>query len=279
MDRATFDYRGYKIPIDLINLTGGGVDDWDAISVGHVDLYRRYTPLHSDHVVLEVGCGVGRDAIQLVDILSERGRYIGFDIILPSIDWAQQNISTQYSNFEFVYFDVESQIHNPGGEIDSADVRLPAEDASVDRVFLHSVFTHMFAKGIVHYLKEFRRVLKPDGLVLASFFIVDEIALRMVRTTDGGKQHRHQLSFEHKREPGCFINDLKFPEGAVAYTPLKLKAMLFQGGLGIHGRHVHRGVWSGVQDASNGQDIIVLEQASTIERIVQLAEPLRFTGR
>jgi ubiquinone/menaquinone biosynthesis C-methylase UbiE len=274
-----FRYDGYKIPVDLVNLTGGGVDDWDAISKYHVEMYRKYTPLNPTDTVLEVGCGVGRDAISLSHILSDQGRYVGFDIIKPSIDWCKKNITPRFKNFTFNYYDIESQIHNSGGKIKTTDIKLPAKDNSVDRIFLHSVFTHMFEKDIVHYLKEFNRVLRSDGLVLASFFVADDKALKFVHTTSGGKKHRHQLSFEFSKGIGCYINDKDHPEGAVAYTPQKIKSMLRKAGLGLHGRHVHRGVWSGIQDASNGQDILVLEKMSAPESIAQYSRPLQFTGR
>jgi ubiquinone/menaquinone biosynthesis C-methylase UbiE len=273
-----FRYDGYDIPTELVMLTGGGVDDWDTISNFHVEMYRKYTPINPDDVVLEVGCGVGRDAIQLTKILSDKGKYTGFDIIKPSIEWSKQNISKKHRNFSFHYYDINSQIHNSGGTISSTDIKLPAKDNSVDRIFLHSVFTHMFEKDIVHYLKEFNRILKPDGLVLASFFVLDQEALASL---EKGKtiKHRHApLSFQHKYSEGCFVNDTDYPEGAVGFTPSKLRSMLRSANLGIHGRHVHRGWWSGLKGA-NGQDVVILEKISRTESIVQATKPLRFTNR
>ncbi len=273
-----FKYDGYSIPEDLVILTGGGTDDWDTISKYHVEMYRKYTPLNEDDFVLEVGSGVGRDAIQLTKILSQQGRYVGFDIIKPSIEWSKQNITKKHKNFTFHYYDIESQIHNSEGKLSTRDIKLPAKDGTVDRIFLHSVFTHMFEKDIVHYLKEFNRVLKPDGLVLASFFVFDQEArnsLRKGRTI----AHRHApLSFSHKLTEGCYINDKDYPEGAVAYTPAKLKSMLRRASLGIHGNHVHRGAWSGLRGA-NGQDIIILEKVSRTQALLQASQPLKFTER
>lgn len=85
-----FIYDGYAIPEKLVMLTGGGTDDWEDINKAHLESYRKYTPIDKDAVVMEVGCGVGRDAIELTKILSDKGRYIGFDIIKPSIEWCQK---------------------------------------------------------------------------------------------------------------------------------------------------------------------------------------------
>ncbi len=272
-----FSVDGYKIPVELVMLTGGGTDDWDTISEYHAEMYRKYTPLNPDDFVLEVGSGVGRDAIQLTKMLSNKGKYIGFDIIKPSIEWSQQNITKRHKNFTFLYYDINSQIHNSGGSITTTDIKLPAKDGSVDRIFLHSVFTHMFEKDIVHYLREFHRVIKPDGLVLASFFIIDYASLDSLKKGNS-KGHRHALSFKHKLGRDCYINNVEFPEGAVGFTPKKIRSMLKKAGLGVHGKYAHRGYWSGLKGA-NGQDILVLEKLSRSESLLQNSRPLSFTER
>src|SRR5258705_4096935 len=109
MNTELFEYEGYKIPLNLIYLTGGGVSTWDAISKGHMWQYSKYCPIEPNHTVLEVGCGVGRDAIQLTKHLSGEGEYFGVDIIKPSIEWCKANISSRYPNFHFFHYNVNSQ--------------------------------------------------------------------------------------------------------------------------------------------------------------------------
>ena len=273
----TFKYAGYSIPYDLVMLTGGGTDDWKEISDYHEESYKKYTPIEPNHTVLEVGCGVGRDAIVFSKYLSSSGKYIGFDIIKPSIEWCQNNITKKHSNFKFYYYDIESQIHNSGGKITTRDIKLPAKDNSVDRIVLNSVFTHMFEKDIIHYLKEFRRVLKDDGLVLASFFVADKKALKAVHT-GSRKLGRHPLSFRYRRGLGCFINDKKYPEGAVAFTPRKINTMLRKGGLLLEGK-IHRGSWSGTEKTANGQDILILKKGDIKESINQKIGDIEFTNK
>ena len=191
-----FEYKGYRIPVRLIDLTGGGTDTWDVIARGHMEAYERYAPIAADASVLEIGCGVGRDAMQLAEHLSERGRYVGIDIIAPSIEWCRANITPRHPNFSFVHLNIESQIHNPGGAAKVTEVALPVESGSVDRILLQSVFTHMFADGIVHYLKEFRRVLRPDGKVVASVFLIDADVRRRI---DGASDSGNGLTFRFPR--------------------------------------------------------------------------------
>ena len=107
-----FEYKGYRIPEPLMNLTGAGSESWEIIAREHMEQYERYAPIDQDAAVLEVGCGVGRDAMQLEDHLSEKGRYVGIDIIRPSIEWCQANIAARHPNFSFHYLDIQSQIYN-----------------------------------------------------------------------------------------------------------------------------------------------------------------------
>ncbi|HSX00848.1 MAG TPA: class I SAM-dependent methyltransferase [Candidatus Saccharimonas sp.] len=246
-----FKYEGYEIPMDLVDLTGGGADTWDVISKGHMNQYEQYTPLKPDHFFLEVGCGVGRDAMQLAKVL-DNGKYVGFDIIKPSIDWCTANITPKYPHFTFHYYDVYSQIHNGGGKLRVSQVKLPASNGEVDRIALHSVFTHMFRDDIQHYLHEFRRVLKPGGLVLASFFVLDPESREMAKTSP------HPLKFEHPYGDGCWINDKDYPEGAIGYTPEVINGMLSRAGLRLVDG-IHRGFWSGREGVTDGQDILILE--------------------
>ncbi len=75
---------------------------------------------------------------------------------------------TRNPNFEFVHFDVRDQLHNNEGTKLTSDIVVPLASGTVDRIVLQSVFTHMFPPDIKHYLREFKRVLKPHGLVYAT---------------------------------------------------------------------------------------------------------------
>ena len=101
-----FSYMGFDIPIDLLNMTGGGTDSFDRISKGHIEYLQNNVGINPKDNILEVGCGIGRDAIPLTKILSNRGSYTGIDIIGRSINWCKNNITKKHKNFKFIHFDV-----------------------------------------------------------------------------------------------------------------------------------------------------------------------------
>jgi SAM-dependent methyltransferase len=259
----TFRFEGYDIPIDLLNMTGVGPDDFAAISESHLFHIRRSVGIEPHHNIVEIGCGIGRDAIALTRILSPAGHYTGIDIIKPSIDWCNENISAKHQNFKFIHYDVADQLHNAGGNIQTTSINLPFEDGSVDRIFLWSVFTHLFRADIVHYLKEFRRILAPDGLVLATCFIVNDEIIASAQTTN---LTPYNLRFEHLYEPGCYITNIDAPASAVAYDEASMRSMIEEAGLTL-ARPFQRGQWSGYYPDADGpgQDGMVLSGGYIIQ--------------
>ena len=253
----TYHFKGYDIPVDLMELTGGGPATFDIISKGHIDNLRRWIGLEPTHTVLEIGCGIGRDAIPLTEILTE-GRYVGIDIVKRSIDWCTETIAKRHPNFGFYHYDVEDQLHNPGGTLKTTDIRIPMADKSVDRIVLFSVFTHMFQREIEHYLREFSRLLKPTGLVYATTFLFDDKILAKARETN---LTPFDLRFEHEVNPNCRINTPAHPLGAVAYTVAAWDEMIAGTGM-RYAKPFLRGAWSGFyEDPQDGQDVAILAAA------------------
>jgi SAM-dependent methyltransferase len=217
-----FHFRGFDIPVDLIQKTGAGPETFEQISDNHIALLQQYIGVKDTDHVMEIGCGIGRDAIPLAKLL-EHGHYIGTDTIAPSIQWCTQNISVRFPNFVFVHHDIWDTLHNPTGTLQACDVRLPAGDDSIDLIILQSVFTHMFPDEIVHYMKEFRRILKPTGRVWATFFVVNQRILGVIRNK---AQTQYALSFQHPYRLGCYINTPDEPRGAVAFEEDAMKQLI-----------------------------------------------------
>ena len=111
---------------------------------------------------------------------------------------------------------------------------------------------------VVHSMREFRRVLKPDCLVYATFFLHSPEALEAARTT-GTTQWA--AAFEHALGEGVYGNDPVYPRGAVAYTDPAMRRMMQQARLATDRPYV-KGSWSGLHgdQAEDGQDAVILRR-------------------
>jgi ubiquinone/menaquinone biosynthesis C-methylase UbiE len=105
-------------------------------------------PGRSYPVVLDVGCGWGQ-AFKLLKEDFSPDRLIGVDICPDMIEAAK---------VETARYDWPVELHRA----DCSD--LPLAEASVDLLFCHQTFHHLVSQQKA--LSEFRRVLKPDGLLL-----------------------------------------------------------------------------------------------------------------
>jgi SAM-dependent methyltransferase len=241
-----------------MRLTGGGPETFNIISGQHISNVCRYAGIEPHFTVVEIGCGIGRDAIPLTEILTS-GCYLGIDIIGKSIEWCNANIGRRFRNFSFYHFDVLDQLHNREGILDGRDVLIPLDPGKADRIILQSVFTHLLPDMVTHYLQEFHRVLDTDGVVYATCFLVDDAILQTARKTGPTQFH---LRFEHELTPGCFIQDPQVPTGAVAYTETLITKMIHACKLKLV-RPPLPGAWSGFYGgaAVDGQDVLILKKA------------------
>jgi SAM-dependent methyltransferase len=112
--------------------------------------------LEPHHHVLDIGCGIGRVALGLTNVLSAEGRYDGFDIDARAIHWCTSHLTPRFPNFRFT--------HAHG---------FPYADATFDFAFATSVLTHLELPEATRYVAEARRVLKPGGILLATLFLDD----------------------------------------------------------------------------------------------------------
>jgi SAM-dependent methyltransferase len=201
--------------------------------------------LRPEHRVLDIGCGIGNVALGLVGYL--RGGYDGVDIHPEAIAWCQQAITPRHPAFRFHRADVASRAYNPRGHIAATAYRFPFPDQSFDFIFLASVFTHMLPDEIEHYLTEISRLLKPDGMSVASFFLLND------ETRAGVQAGRSFMSFGVEHASGvCLLHDAHVPEAAVAIEESFVRRIHEQAGLRI--RDIRRGRWW--NGTAHDQDVI-----------------------
>ncbi|MEA3496529.1 MAG: class I SAM-dependent methyltransferase [Bacteroidota bacterium] len=120
-------------------------------AIGKLEYYLLLSEgLKKNHVIVDVGCGSGRLALQLVDFLE--GKFIGIDIVPKLVNYARKSCNRPDWVFKT-----------------AAGLTIPAKDESVDFISFFSVFTHLTHEEIYKYLIDSKRVLKVDGKIIFSF--------------------------------------------------------------------------------------------------------------
>ena len=208
---------------------------------------RDFVDFLIERCELNVGCGIGRNAVPLVEYFDDQGRYEGFDIVRSGIDWCQKNISRRYPNSNFQLADIYNSLYNPKGRLRSYEYVYPYANESFDVVFLTSVFTHMLPSDVEHYFKEIARVLKPGGRCLISFYLLNQSKRKDIEAG---------LSmFDFKFEVGgCRAQHKENPEHALAYEEDYVRELFHKVGLSIV-EPILYGTWSSQKE--QGQDIIM----------------------
>ncbi len=210
------------------------------------------TDLRRDQAVLELGCGHGRTARGLIEYLRPPGRYVGLDVDRPRLTDAQQRIQARFPHFQFVWADVRNAHYNPTGEIDAAAYRFPFADATFDVIYAASLFTHLLPEETRNYIGEARRVLKPGGRCLFSFFVLDQY--RGWRTS---VSPLYEFNNPLPGHDGVGVRDLAHPDAVIAYSVANITSHARAAGFRVD--RLLPGFWSNPPDRwVNEQDMVLL---------------------
>jgi len=183
---ANIDYtKAYR---DHVNELGTKLSHDDAlreaigsnfVAIGKLEYHLlRSLGLIDGQLVVDVGCGSGRLAVQLAPW--EKIRYLGCDIVPELLEYARG--LCKRPDWNFVITD---------------GVRIPSPDRSADFTAFFSVFTHLLHEDTFRYFRESARVLKPGGLMVISFleFKVQNHWNIFIDSVENGKSGQHLNQF------------------------------------------------------------------------------------
>jgi len=200
----------------------------DFTKTGHdqVGFLTEFCGLRAGHSVLDIGCGVGRLAVPLTNVLGDQGSYDGFDVAQYMIDWCARNITATHPNFRFTHADVKTSTASHDKGVDAAEYVFPYPDATFDLAYAGSLFTHLTPAAATNYLKQIARVLKPGGVFASTWNMYNSVTEKVLPGRSLATAWPHER--DHHR-----LLDAEHPESNVAFDELWVRPSYDTAGLDI----------------------------------------------
>lgn len=136
---------------------------------------QEWCGLSAQSRILDIGCGTGRLPVGILATVGAIAGYTGVDVSEAAIRWCRRHIETRHPSFRFLLTDVKNDRYNPKGEEMGETFSLPLPSSSFDIISLYSVFSHMEERDVRIYLREFRRLLRPEGKVFLTAFVEENV--------------------------------------------------------------------------------------------------------
>ncbi|MGL6284783.1 MAG: class I SAM-dependent methyltransferase, partial [Microcoleaceae cyanobacterium] len=201
----------------------------------------------SNHRILDVGCNTGLVPYGLVHLLTE-GSYTGFDLVPQFIDWATENITANFPQYQFQLQNIHHPLYHPTGAIAPDQFIFPYHDQSFDLVCVSHWFMHLQPDIFRHYLQQISRVLKPGGRCIFKCWIINPESQELIRAGRSSQNLSHQLG-------ECWVKYPELPERALGLAEVPLLQWIEETGFIIQERAY--GAWCG-RTSNITNDLVIL---------------------
>jgi SAM-dependent methyltransferase len=241
--------------VPLSDVVGGGNPESVASEI--ISVLARHVDLGAKRLVLDVGCGCGRIATGLTQLLDENSDYIGVDILPGLVEFGRKFITPRYPRFKFLLLDEGNFTYDAmrpkGSAIDLRKLSEASPTGSVDLAISISLFTHFDYAAAVGMLKNVSRMLGSGGQAFITIFVVDGEARRNIESGVTG------FRFAHRTPSGKLAAEkLEDPTFAVGYEVEKMGELVDSAGLRCE-RWI-RGYWSQGNSGETFQDALILRR-------------------
>ncbi len=226
--------------------------------------------LHAKSSVLDIGSGYGRLAIGLLVSTDFDGRYLGFDILKRHVRWCRAAITPSFPTVRFALLDIRNSRYNPRGKIEPEAVSFPTHSRAFDLCAVFSVFTHQHRTNIERYLAEIRRVLRPGGSAVTTWFSFDDERLPAVVSPECAYPMVHVIDATTRyTNPDDQLHAIAYHESAIRemVATAGLELVSFERGSWVDGK----GRWF--------QDLAVVRRPASDRRRDQDPPGYTFTDR
>jgi len=242
----------------------GPIDEFERVPQEFITCFKLLCELKMDQTILDIGCGPGRFASQLLCSPNFfHGEYYGFDINQKMINWANSNIASHHRNCHFQCVDLMNTLYRPNGKLKGETFSFPYSNEKFDFVFAISILTHLLPAVSLNYFKEIYRVLKPTGKSLITFHLLDgpqeslspvacEVLKDLLDVVCEGMCRWHHFDNTYA------ILSPKLPEAGVAYQEHAVVEMVNQSGLSLE--KIYYGAWTGREHYLSFQDIVIVRK-------------------
>jgi SAM-dependent methyltransferase len=232
---------GLKSPLGGINPYH---EAFDQIGQQFKQLLTGYANLTTNSKILDIGCGTGRLAKQLIGWMP-KNNYHGIEINKDYHNYCKRTYKSEFS-----LLDINHAEFNPSGKIQPEDFKLDFPDSSFTHCCMIAVLNHFKIEWFEQYAAEISRILVHKGIFFATAILINSSSDEATK-----RRNKPPFLFDH-REENQWWDFYQRPLFNTAISEHLVRRSLVKHGLMIK-EPIRYGEWCGSQMAITGHDVII----------------------